>query len=87
MGVTEFKTSPRHLNFLKQLKKKTEMMLLLRFLFLDTPGHLTSALQYSNSSKNSYFISGFGAGNKMIDLRGLRLHIGIAQVVMNQNKL
>ena len=36
--VTESKTSPRHLNFLKQLKKTTEMMPLLRVLFLDTPG-------------------------------------------------
>ena len=51
MGVTEFKTSPRHLNFLKQLKKTIEMMSLLRVLFLDTPGHPTSAPQYSNSSK------------------------------------
>ena len=51
MGVTESKTSPRHLNFTKQLKKTTEVMPLLRVLFLDTPGHPTSAPQYSNSSK------------------------------------
>ena len=30
---------------------------------------------------SSYFISGFGAGNKMIDL--LCSHIGIVQVVVN----
>ena len=52
MGVTESKTSPRHLHFLKQPKKTTEMMSLLRALFLDTPWeHTTSATQYSNSSK------------------------------------
>ena len=51
MGVKESKTSPRHLNFLKQLKKTSDMMPLLRVLFLDTPGHPKSALQYSNSSK------------------------------------
>ena len=51
MGVTGSKTSPRHLNFLKQLKKTTEMMRLLRVLFLDTPGHPTSDPQYMNSSK------------------------------------
>ena len=51
IGVTESKTSPGHLNFLKQLKKTTEIMSLLRVLFLDTPGHPTSVPQYSNSSK------------------------------------
>ena len=51
MGVTESKTSPRHLNFLKQLKKTTEVLPLLRVLVLDTSGHPTSAPQYSNSSK------------------------------------
>ena len=43
MRVKESKTSPRHLNFSKQLKKTTAMMLLLRVLFLDTPGHPKSA--------------------------------------------
>ena len=53
IGVTESKTSPRHLNFLKQLKKTTdsEVLPLLRVLVLDTSGHPTSAKQYSNSSK------------------------------------
>ena len=51
MRVTESKTSPRHLNFTKQVKKTTEMMPLLRVLFLDTPGHPTCAPQYSNSGK------------------------------------
>ena len=51
MWMTESKISPRHLNFLKQLKKTTEMMPLLSVLFLDTPGPPTSAPQYSNSSK------------------------------------
>ena len=51
IGVTESKTSPRHLNFLKQLKKTTEVLLLLRVLVLDTSGHPPSAKQYSNSSK------------------------------------
>ena len=55
MGVTESKTSPRHLNFLKQLKKTTEMMPLMRVLFLDTPGHPTSAPQYSNSCKYTIY--------------------------------
>ena len=54
MGVAESKTSPRHLTFLKQLKKTTEMMLLLRVLFLDTPGHPTSAPQYSNTNSSKY---------------------------------
>ena len=31
MGVTESKTSPRHLNFLKKLKKNIKMMSLLSF--------------------------------------------------------
>ena len=34
--ITESKTSPRHLNFLKQLRKTTEMMHLLEVLDLDT---------------------------------------------------
>ena len=55
MGVTESKTSPRHLNFLKQLKKTIEMMPLLRVLFLDTSGHPTSAPQYSNNSKYTIY--------------------------------
>ena len=49
------KTSPRHLNFLNQLKKTTEMMPLLRVLFLDTPGHPRSAPQYRNSSKYTIY--------------------------------
>ena len=51
MGVTESKTSPRHLNFLKQLKETTDLLPLLRVLVLDTSGHPTSAPQYSKSSK------------------------------------
>ena len=52
-GITESKTSPRHLNFLKQLKKTTEVLPLLRVLVLDVglSGQPTSAPQYSNSSK------------------------------------
>ena len=52
IGVTESKTSPRHLNFLKQLKKTTEMMPLLRVLFFR---YSTSAPQYSNSSKYTIY--------------------------------
>ena len=55
MGVTESKTSPRHLNFTKQLKKTTEVLPLLRVLFLDRPGHPVSALQYRNSSRYTLY--------------------------------
>ena len=55
MGVTESKTSPRHFNFFRQLKKTTEVLPLLRVLFLDTPGHPTSALQYSKVSKYTIY--------------------------------
>ena len=63
MGVTDSKTSPRHLNFTKQLKKTTEIMLLLRVLFLDTPGHPTSAPQYSNSTNIPYAHSNLKFGH------------------------
>ena len=49
---TESKTSPRHLNFLKQLKKTTEVLSLLRVLVLDTSGHPTSAPQYTVTVTN-----------------------------------
>ena len=39
MGVTESKTSPRHLKFLGQLKKTNEVLLLFRVFFLDTLVH------------------------------------------------
>ena len=51
MGVTQSKTLPRPLNFLKQLKRTTEVLPLLGVLVLDTSGHPTSASQNSNSSK------------------------------------
>ena len=38
-----------------QMKKTTEMMPLFGVLFLDTPGHPTSAPQYSNSSKYTIY--------------------------------
>ena len=39
-----------HLNFFRQLKKTTEVLPLLRVLFLDTPGHPMNAPQYRNST-------------------------------------
>ena len=56
MGVTESKTSPRPLNFLKQLKKTTEVLPLLRVLVLDTSGHPTSAPQYSSNIPHMHII-------------------------------
>ena len=64
-------------NFLKQLKKTTEMMPLLKVLLLDTPGHPTSAPQYSNSNKyttyahnNQKFVYSFRAKFYFMSTRG-----------------
>ena len=50
-GGNRIQNNTQTLNFLRQLMKTTEMMPLLRVLFLDTPGHPTSAPQHSNSNK------------------------------------
>ena len=58
MRVTESKTSPRHLNFLKQLKKTTEVLPLLRVLVLDTSGQGTQRKQddsYPIPSRTQHF--------------------------------
>ena len=73
MRVTESKPSPRHLNFLKQLKKTTEVLPLLRVLVLDTSGHPTSAQQYSNSSKyTTYAHNNQKFGHSLWPVRGSR---------------
>ena len=66
MGVTESKSSPRHLNFTKQLKKTTEVLPLLIVLVLVISGHPTSAPQYSNSSSEHSLFSFFSFFTKKI---------------------
>ena len=56
MGVTESKTSPRHLNYLKQLKKTTEMMSLLSFSFQKHQGTQRVPRNTLNSSKYTTYI-------------------------------
>ena len=56
MGVIESKTSPRHLNIFRQLKKTTEVLPLLRVLFLDTPGHPTSTRNTETVANTPYYM-------------------------------